>query len=95
MVSSPSLNVGNKLDEAENRVVETSKAEAYAQQNNLLFIETSAKTGTNVRELFESLEKGIPDIRSSSELSIDSIKLRSLDDSYDSDGISNRGKRCC
>ena len=87
--------LGNKLDEAGNRVVETSKAEAYAQQNSLIFMETSAKLGTNVRELFESLERSLPEIRSASDLSIDSIKLRSLDDSVDSDGVLGRGKKCC
>ena len=83
------------MDEAENRAVERSKAEAYALQNGLIFFETSAKAGTNVRELFESLDKRLPEIRSSSDLNVDSIKLRSLDDSFDADGAPGRGKKCC
>ncbi len=44
--------MGNKLDLALLRSVEYNEAESYAIENNLLFMETSAKTATNVSELF-------------------------------------------
>lgn len=43
---------GNKADLANKRCVEYEEAQAYAEENGLLFMETSAKTGTNVNEIF-------------------------------------------
>ena len=46
--------VGNKVDMESNRVVETADAEAYAREIGAAFyIETSAKDGTNVNDLFQ------------------------------------------
>ena len=51
--------VGNKLDicqrDPNERAVSTGRAEEFARQHNLLFIETSAFTDTNVRDSFEIL----------------------------------------
>jgi len=53
--------VGNKLDLAGNkRAVDYRTAEAYAQENNLLFMETSAKTAANVVELFNAIAVRLP-----------------------------------
>jgi Ras-related protein Rab-5C len=41
---------GNKLDLAEQRQVPQEKALAYAEENGIFFIETSAKTSQNVRD---------------------------------------------
>lgn len=47
--------VGNKLDLADdNRVVETSEGENLADEQNMIFYETSAATGENVKELFNA-----------------------------------------
>lgn len=43
---------GNKGDLEEKRAVGAEEAGAYAEQNGLFFLETSAKAGTNVAELF-------------------------------------------
>lgn len=55
---------GNKLDLAEQRQVESDEAKAYAEENGILFFETSAKTNTMVNELFRTvaikLPKGAP-----------------------------------
>ena len=55
---------GNKVDVVndapDKRVIQTADAEAYAKEAGLLFFETSAKTSTNVRELFTAIAKKLP-----------------------------------
>ncbi|CRH03077.1 ras-related protein Rab-5C, putative [Plasmodium relictum] len=51
---------GNKNDLEDNRVVDRELAESFANSNNILFIETSAKTGQNVNELFLRIAKKLP-----------------------------------
>lgn len=43
---------GNKSDLAAKRMVEFEEAQAYADENGLLFMETSAKTAMNVNDIF-------------------------------------------
>ncbi|KAL9975214.1 hypothetical protein ACROYT_G012346 [Oculina patagonica] len=43
---------GNKADCFSNRMVEYEDAQSYAEENGLLFMETSAKTAMNVNEIF-------------------------------------------
>ncbi|XP_075687625.1 ras-related protein Rab-17 [Rhinoderma darwinii] len=47
--------VGNKTDLHDERKVSREDAEAFAEQNQLLFMETSAKTGNGVKEVFEAV----------------------------------------
>jgi Ras-related protein Rab-5C len=55
---------GNKLDlvteSPDKRAIQTADAEAYAREAGLLFFETSAKSSTNVRELFTAIAKKLP-----------------------------------
>lgn len=43
---------GNKADLAASRAVDFEEAKQYAEENGLLFMETSAKTAVNVNEIF-------------------------------------------
>jgi len=52
--------VGNKTDLAEKRQVSTQEAEAKAKQYEVMFIETSAKAGFNVKQLFRKLALSLP-----------------------------------
>ena len=45
---------GNKCD-MENKVVPYSRAKEFAQENNMFFFETSAKTGAGVKDLFKTI----------------------------------------
>ena len=48
--------VGNKNDvDASKKVVSTSKGKAFAEEHNMIFFETSAKTGAGVKELFQAI----------------------------------------
>lgn len=49
--------VGNKTDFKDKRCVSSEEAIEYAGENGLIFMETSAKTGMNVTEIFLAVGK--------------------------------------
>jgi len=51
---------GNKLDKVDQRQVEVEEAKQYSEDNNIHFMETSAKTNHNVTELFKTIAKKLP-----------------------------------
>ena len=51
---------GNKSDLAAKRLVEYEEASAYAEENGLLFMETSAKNANNVNEIFLAIARKLP-----------------------------------
>ena len=51
--------VGNKCDLDEDRQVNKEVAKNFARENNLLFLETSAKNGTNIEKIFQILSDQI------------------------------------
>jgi Ras-related protein Rab-1A len=52
---------GTKFDLSSERQVSISDAMKYAKLNNMIFIETSAKDGTNVLQLFELISSAMVD----------------------------------
>ncbi|TKA21662.1 Ras-related protein Rab6, partial [Friedmanniomyces endolithicus] len=52
--------VGNKTDLNEKREVTSAQGEEEARKNNLMFIETSAKVGHNVKALFKRIAQALP-----------------------------------
>eukprot|EP01006_Ploeotia_vitrea_P041354 TRINITY_DN66504_c4_g4_i1.p2 TRINITY_DN66504_c4_g4~~TRINITY_DN66504_c4_g4_i1.p2 ORF type:complete len:188 (-),score=95.72 TRINITY_DN66504_c4_g4_i1:85-648(-) len=51
---------GNKVDLEANRQVDTEEAKAYADEQNIFLMETSAKTNHNVTELFTAIARKLP-----------------------------------
>merc|ERR1711915_1151329 len=51
---------GNKADLESRRKVEFEEANAYAEENGILHLETSAKNSNNVRALFVEIAKKLP-----------------------------------
>ncbi len=51
---------GNKADLESQRAVTAEEAAAYAAENGLFFLETSAKTAANVNELFTDIAQKLP-----------------------------------
>lgn len=52
--------VGNKTDLNEKREVTTQQGEDEAKKNHLMFMETSAKLGHNVKNLFKRIAQALP-----------------------------------
>jgi Ras-related protein Rab-5C len=52
---------GGEDTDGDARKVSTSEAKAYAEEEGLLFFETSAKLGTNVTEVFTAIANAIPE----------------------------------
>ena len=52
--------VGNRMDLSSERQVTTEEGEAKAKELNTMFIETSAKTGYNVKQLFRQVAGALP-----------------------------------
>ena len=51
---------GNKADLEARRKVDFNEANAYAEENGILHMETSAKNSNNVRSLFVEIAKELP-----------------------------------
>ena len=51
--------VGNKNDLADDRQISETEAQEFAKRYNIIYLETSAKTGENVEETFSRLGQGI------------------------------------
>lgn len=48
------------MDLSDGDRVDSDKAKAYCDENGLMFIETSAKSGQNVKQLFKRIAMALP-----------------------------------
>lgn len=71
--------VGNKTDLSERRQVSTEEGERKAEQFGVMFIETSAKAGFNVKALFRRLALALPGMEQTQQQQEEvDVKLRSV-----------------
>uniref|UniRef100_A0A7M5WI41 Rab6 n=2 Tax=Eumetazoa TaxID=6072 RepID=A0A7M5WI41_9CNID len=75
--------VGNKTDLAEKRQVATESGEAKAKELGVMFIETSAKAGHNVKQLFRRVASALPGMDSAPEQNKDLIDVKLEDTPQD------------
>lgn len=52
--------VGNKTDLADKRQVSIEEGEAQSKEHDIMFIETSAKAGFNIKALFRKVASALP-----------------------------------
>ena len=81
---------GNKSDLAPKRMVEYDEANAYAEENGLLFMETSAKNANNVNEIFLAIARKLPRDQDGSQGAGGSGGQR-----LEAGGQQSQGKACC
>lgn len=80
---------GNKCDMENKRKVETEEAHIYAEEQNIVFLETSAKENINVRELFLKIALRLPTAAPQEKESFP------ISPSNQSSGSSGRNGGCC
>ena len=51
--------VGNKIDLEDKREIKTEEGESYAKNNNIKFLEVSARSGKNISQLFDLILNGV------------------------------------
>jgi len=73
--------VGNKTDLADRRQVSTEEGEEKAKENGVMFIETSAKMGNNIKGLFKQLAQALPGQDEAASVDVATQPTRVLDGS--------------
>lgn len=86
--------VGNKTDLAEKRQVATESGEAKAKELNVMFIETSAKAGHNVKQLFRKVASALPGMENTPDKKEDLIEVQLKDTQQDQNPQEGGGCPC-
>merc|ERR1712127_225445 len=68
--------VGNKTDLSDKRQVSTEEGERKARELNVMFIETSAKAGYNVKQLFRRVAAALPGMEADKKPPEDTVLLK-------------------
>jgi Ras-related protein Rab-2A len=90
--------IGNKIDLEEQREVSYEEGKNFAEENNLLFFETSAKDGNNIQEIFLESATLLVDKIENREIKLEEsdngIKINNSYEDEDMVKLKNK-KRCC
>ena len=87
--------VGNKIDLEDKRVISTEEGEKYAKNNNINFMEVSAKSGEGITDLFSKAIKGSMDkVFSTNEKEEVDDKVR-LSSFLEKGEFKQNNRRCC
>ena len=90
--------IGNKIDLEEKREVSYEEGKNLAEENNLLFFETSAKDGNNIQEIFLESATLLVDKIENREIKLEEsdngIKINNSYEDEDMVKLKNK-KRCC
>ena len=92
--------IGNKIDLESKRVISYEEGKNFAEENNLLFFETSAKDGTNIQECFNESATILVDKIESGQIKLDTansgIKIGSFPSNQeDGENQDKKKKKCC
>ena len=91
--------VGNKIDLSDQRKVSYEKGLEFAQSNNVNFIETSAKTGENVENLFYNCTNDIANKIKNNEYDLNDdscgIKVGIIVKPKNENNNNKKKKKCC
>ena len=91
--------VGNKTDLEDKRVVSTEEGQKFADDNNLLFFETSALNGSNIKELFNAAATNLVDKIESGQLKLDNnnsgIKIGKFPNKEVEENAEQKKNGCC
>ncbi|KAK3095005.1 hypothetical protein FSP39_009048 [Pinctada imbricata] len=68
--------VGNKTDLSDKRQVTTEEGERKAKELSVMFIETSAKAGYNVKQLFRRVAAALPGMEQTETRKVQEVKLK-------------------
>ncbi|XP_045124304.1 ras-related protein Rab6 isoform X1 [Portunus trituberculatus] len=89
--------VGNKTDLSDKRQVSTEEGERKAKELNVMFIETSAKAGYNVKQLFRRVAAALPGMESNPEkgkVDMTEVVLRDSDNTTEIGRTADGGCAC-
>ncbi|CAF4037122.1 unnamed protein product [Rotaria sp. Silwood2] len=86
--------VGNKTDLADKRQVSTEDGERKAKELNVMFIETSAKAGYNVKQLFRRVAAALPGMETPERRPEDLIEVKLNPPSHEPVSDNQSGCRC-
>ena len=87
--------VGNKNDMEDKREISIEEGEKYAKDNNIPFLEVSAKSGKGIIDLFKKVIKGALDkvyIKNEKEEGEEKVRLSSFLEKVD---VKEKQRRCC
>ncbi|KAE8693225.1 Ras-related protein RABH1a [Hibiscus syriacus] len=86
--------VGNKTDLVDNRQVSIEEGENKARESGIMFIETSAKAGFNIKPLFRKIAAALPGMESLSSTKQEDMVDVNLKSTANSSPTEQQGRGC-